>query len=146
MKRLRVLLVDDSPAFLYAARALLQTLPDAKCIATATSAEAALQKIELLKPDLVLMDITMPGMGGIEATRRICANFNAPIVVLATLHDLTVYRTIAMQNGAYQLISKADFAFEIPQLIAQLRQCRAPSIQPGFQKMTASASAVKSHP
>lgn len=119
MKKIRVLLADDSPAFLYAAEALLATVREVEHVDAAASAEAALQMIPSSSPDLVLMDLMMPGMNGIEATRIISALPDAPEVVLVTLHDAAEYRIAAMKNGACDLISKKDFAIAIPDLIAR---------------------------
>jgi DNA-binding NarL/FixJ family response regulator len=66
-------------------------------------------KSSRLQPDLVLMDMVMPGMNGIEATRRIKALKQPPRVVILSLHDNSEYRTAASAMGSDGYISKAEF-------------------------------------
>ena len=69
----RVLVVDDQRPFRVAASAVLRRTPGFELVGEAASGEEAVERVAALAPDLVLMDITMPGMGGIEATRAITA-------------------------------------------------------------------------
>ena len=71
MKNVRILLVDDNPEFLKSARTFLSGHPHLEEVANVSSGKAALELIGDLSPDLLLMDIVMPGMNGIETTRRI---------------------------------------------------------------------------
>ena len=71
----RVLLVDDQPPFLDAARAVIETLDEFEVIGEAATGEEALLATEDFKPDLVVMDIHLPGINGLEATRQ-----SAPLV------------------------------------------------------------------
>lgn len=120
MKKIRVMLIDDSKMFLYAAIALLATVPEAEVVSTATSAATALDEISSAAPDLILMDYSMPGMNGIDAVRLISADPSAPLVMLVSMHDSPEYRSAAIANGALGLIPKSKFGIEIPDLIASL--------------------------
>jgi DNA-binding NarL/FixJ family response regulator len=71
MERIRVLVVDDHPVFRYGMRALLSAEPDIELVGEATDGEEAIQLAASLHPDVILMDLNMPGTNGIEATRRI---------------------------------------------------------------------------
>jgi DNA-binding NarL/FixJ family response regulator len=71
MERIRVLVADDHPVFRYGMRALLSAEPDTELVGEATDGEAAIQLATSLRPDVILMDLNMPGTNGIEATRRI---------------------------------------------------------------------------
>lgn len=105
----RILLVDDNPTFLNAAVHALTVDPRIEVVGSALSGQEGLELILQKQPDLVLMDVAMPGMNGIEATRLIKAQPNAPRVVILTSHDLSHYRTAAKAVGADSFISKADF-------------------------------------
>lgn len=72
---MKVLLVDDSPDALFLLRKRLENKKPFKIVGEATSGEEALGQIEELKPDLVIMDVRMPGIGGVEATRLIKERF-----------------------------------------------------------------------
>lgn len=78
----RVLVVDDSLPFREATRELIHATAGFECIGDANSGEAAVEQATRLDPDLVLMDVRMPGIGGIEAARRIGASIARSIVVL----------------------------------------------------------------
>jgi DNA-binding NarL/FixJ family response regulator len=84
----RVLVVDDSLPFREATRDLIQGTAGFEWIGDATSGEAAIEQAARLEPDLVLMDVRMPGIGGVEAARRIGASIAMAIVVLITGADL----------------------------------------------------------
>jgi DNA-binding NarL/FixJ family response regulator len=71
MERIRVLVADDHPVFRYGMRALLSAEPDIELVGEATDGEEAIQLAASLRPDVILMDLNMPGTNGIEATRRI---------------------------------------------------------------------------
>ena len=116
----RILLVDDSPTFLDAAVHALMADPRIEVVGSALSGQEGLELIAQKQPDLVLMDVAMPGMNGMEATRLIKAQPNAPRVVILTSHDLSHYRTAAKAVGADSFISKADFDSQLFPLLETL--------------------------
>jgi DNA-binding NarL/FixJ family response regulator len=83
----RVVIADDDHLFAAMLRARLSAHPDFDVVGIADDGRAALALAEQLEPDLVLMDLNMPAVDGIEATRRICALPAAPRVVLVTGED-----------------------------------------------------------
>ena len=96
---IRILVADDHPVFRFGLRALLEAQPDMVVVGEAESGAAAVQMARSLQPDLLLMDINMPGMNGIEATRQITAVDTHPAILIITmLDDDTVFT--AMQAGA----------------------------------------------
>jgi len=105
----RVLLVDDSQTFLDAAVHALAADPRIEIVGSALSGQEGLKLVVQKQPDLVLMDVAMPGMNGMEATRLIKAQANAPHVVILTSYDISHYRVAAKAVGADSFISKADF-------------------------------------
>ena len=114
---LRILLVDDSPTFLYAITRALTLDPRIDIVGQATSGHEALGLVSEVQPDLVLMDVAMPGMNGLEATRHIKAQPNPPRVFVLTSHDIAHYRTAAKAAGADSFVSKADFGTQLLPLI-----------------------------
>jgi DNA-binding NarL/FixJ family response regulator len=116
----RVLLVDDSPLFLESAANLLAIFPELEIVGRALSGRAALEQTAALAPDLVLMDLAMPAMNGLQATRLIKAQPNPPRVVIVTLHDDLDYRAAAEVVGADGFIVKSNFASELVLLVGRL--------------------------
>ena len=126
MKSRRVLLVDDSQVFLKAAeRFLLHGVPGFELAGKATSGEQAITMVAALRPDLVLMDLAMPGMNGLEATRRIKQQHDAPKVLIVTLHDESTYRVLAKDAGADGFLLKENFVTELPGLVTSLFETTA---------------------
>jgi DNA-binding NarL/FixJ family response regulator len=117
MANTRILVVDDSTDFLESVALLLAAAPGVTVVGSARSGEEALVEVERLQPDLVLMDIGLPGMGGIEATRRIKARDRAPRLLLLTLHDSVEYRRAGEHAGADGFLSKLDFTTAISAML-----------------------------
>jgi len=116
----RVLLVDDSPAILRSLAAFLKGSPRMQVVEMVNSGEQALERVHELRPDLVLMDITMPGMGGLEATRRIKARPGAPRVVVVSLNDDPAYRAAARTVGGDGFVGKCEINEELMPVIENL--------------------------
>jgi DNA-binding NarL/FixJ family response regulator len=125
MEPIRTLLVDDSPEFLEAAKSFLSTDPDIEIIGQANSGRGALQQVARLGPELVLMDLAMPGMNGLEATCHIKAQPGAPHVVILTLHDNPEYRALAEAAHADGFVAKSEFGVQLLPLIHTLRSNEA---------------------
>ena len=120
MKPKRVLLVDDHDVFLRTAARLVQSIPDLEVVGQASRGDRAIELIATLHPDLVLMDLSMPGMSGLAATRRIKRQHDGPKVIIVTLHNEREYRDLARDAGADGFISKDDLVVELPTLVATL--------------------------
>jgi DNA-binding NarL/FixJ family response regulator len=120
MLPLRILLVDDSVQFLDVVARTLATVPAIEIVGRALSGRDALEQVTQLQPDLVLMDVAMPNMNGLEATRRIKTQADAPRVVILTLHDAPEYRAAAEAVGADNFVSKAEFNAQMLPLIRTL--------------------------
>lgn len=110
----RVLLVDDDPMVVSGLRSILSSAADIDVVATASTGEEALHQVTLHFPDLVLMDIQMPGMGGIEATRRLINSARAPKVVALTSFDTDDHLIRALDAGADGYILKDIPPTELP--------------------------------
>jgi two-component system invasion response regulator UvrY len=104
-----VLIVDDQAPFRRAAGAVVAVTPGFEVVAEAESGEAAVEAVERLTPDLVLMDINMPGISGIEATRRIAASHPRTIVVLLSTYNADDLPADAASCGAAAYVNKEEF-------------------------------------
>jgi two-component system invasion response regulator UvrY len=103
---IRVLLVDDHAVVRMGFRLLLQSVADMSVVAEAESGEAACQLYAELNPDVVVMDLAMPGMGGLEALRRIRARHANAQVLTLSAHDDPMHARRALQEGALGFLSK----------------------------------------
>jgi DNA-binding NarL/FixJ family response regulator len=117
---IRILLVDDNPEFLEAAKRFIKSEKQIKIIGTALSGQEAIEKVKELNPDLVLMDLAMPDMNGLEATRQIKKQSSAPHVVILTLHDTPEYREASEAVGADGFVPKSDFGVQLLPLVKVL--------------------------
>ena len=107
MKKLRLMLVDDQSLFREALRTLLALQPDFEIVAEAENGERAVALAKTHKPDVILMDLRMPVMGGVEATRRVLAAAPAARVVVLTTFEEDEEIFEAMRAGAVGYLLKA---------------------------------------
>ncbi len=105
-KRIQILVVDDSPLALQTTCSFLETQPTIEIVGTARDGRQALEQVETLRPDLVLMDIQMPEMNGLEATRQLRSHSPGTRVILVTSHDTQEARSAALASGAHGFVPK----------------------------------------
>lgn len=103
---IRVALVDDEELVRTGFRMMLGAQPDIDVAGEAADGDDALELLETCEADVVLMDIRMPRMDGVEATRRICAEGGGPRVLILTTFDLDQYAYSALKAGASGFILK----------------------------------------
>jgi len=113
MQKIRVLVVDDHTIVRDGICALLALVGDIEVVGEAVNGNEALKMVAQLQPDVVLMDIAMPIMGGLEATRRITREFPKTKVLVVTQHDDKEYVFPVLESGASGLISKAGASSEL---------------------------------
>ena len=119
-----VLVVDDSELLRSSVVGLLEIrFPHAR-IHTAEDGKAALESAHALRPDVVLMDINLPGIDGIEATRRIRAEFPSADVVMLTTHDTPQHRLAAARAGAAAFIPKQKMDARLAPVLQKLLRAR----------------------
>jgi two-component system invasion response regulator UvrY len=106
MQNLRVLLVDDHEVVRAGYRRLLESTGDIEVVAEASDGEAAYQMYFKVQPTVVVMDLTMPGSGGLDASRRILARDNGARILVFSVHENEIFLNRALDLGVLGYISK----------------------------------------
>lgn len=130
MGSISILLVDDNPQFLEAAGHFLEKDPCLTIVGYALSGESALDQISQTRPALVLLDLAMPGMNGLEVTRRLKSQPNSPRVIILSLHDHDEYRLAAQAAEADGFVIKSEFGVQLLPTIHHLFNDIAPALAP----------------
>ena len=108
MERIRLLLVDDEPTIRRGLRMRLELEPDVEVVGEAANGLSAIDQVAALGPTVVLMDVEMPVMDGISATKAISQRNPAPAVVVLSIHDDRETIQRAAEAGASSFVPKAD--------------------------------------
>lgn len=115
--KFRTVLVDDNRPFLILARHLLGLCPEIEFVGEGYDGHDAVRLAMSLKPDLIVMDLAMPGMGGLQATRLIKAQAAAPRVIIASHYDDAAHRDFVAQVGAEGFVNKQRYEIEVSALV-----------------------------
>ncbi len=116
----RTLLVDDNKTFLAAVRNFLMMVPDIEIVGEANDGWTAVEMAKELNPDLVLLDIVMPEMNGLEVAQALKGSLPPPRIVFLSMHDSASYRTAARELGAFGYVGKGDFVADLIPIIDRL--------------------------
>lgn len=111
--KIRVILVDDHNVVRSGLRRLLELGGDVEVVAEANSGEQACDIYNQFQPDVLVMDLSMPGIGGLEALRRILSVAPKAKVVIFTMHENAVFATQALSTGARGYVAKSSFADDL---------------------------------
>lgn len=122
MKLIRVLLADDHTLVRAGMRKLLESIPDLDVVGEAADGLGLLALVEQLRPDLVLMDIAMPGLNGLEATARVTKAWPDIRVVILSMHQSEEYVRQALRNGAAAYLLKDAAPAELDIAIKAVRR------------------------
>ena len=109
MAGIRVLIVDDQLPFRRAAEAVVESTETFVVVGTVASGEEALTAVESLRPDLVLMDVNLPGISGVEASRRVRATHPEIVVVLLSSYDEAEFLDMTPDCGSSAYVPKSAF-------------------------------------
>lgn len=115
MSKIRVLLVDDSPTMLKLLSKIIESDPGLEVAGVASDGREAVRKAEMLRPELIMMDLDMPIMDGVEATRHIMCDNPTPILIVTGSHDRgptsSAYKAIGA--GAVEVVQKPENALDL---------------------------------
>jgi DNA-binding NarL/FixJ family response regulator len=100
---------DYEPMRMILKRILKKNFSSIKSVGESETAEDALVKIPEFKPEIALIDISLPGMDGIELIRRLKSQCETICILVVTAHEVEFYREKALQAGAHDIASKSDF-------------------------------------
>ena len=106
----RVLVIDDSEVFLEAASQVVSAVPDFRLIGRAATGEEGVALATNERPDLVIVDVILPGIDGLETCRRLHALTPPPMVILCSVEDDPRRRIEGLPCGGSPFLSKADFS------------------------------------
>lgn len=129
--KIRILVVDDQPLVRAGFGMILQSEDDLELVGEATTGKQAIAAVNTLRPDVVLMDIRMPEMDGVEATRQICSAPDAPAVLILTTFDLDEYVYESLRAGASGFMLKdapGDDLIDAVRVVAHGDAMIAPSV------------------
>ena len=117
LSKIKILLADDHAMLRQGIRMLLDNEPDFEVVAEAGDGEEAVRLCKTYKPDIVLMDVGMPKLGGLEATRQIKASYPEISVLVLTIHDDEEYVIGFLEAGATGYLMKSSYGVELLQAI-----------------------------
>jgi DNA-binding NarL/FixJ family response regulator len=126
VETVQVLVVDDQAPFRIAARNVVKRTEGFELVGEAATGEEGVEQVALLEPDLVLMDINMPGINGIEATRQIVASGSDAVVFLCSTYQLSDLPVDAPTSGARAYVNKEALA---PSVLRRLWDERAEPVE-----------------
>lgn len=115
--QIKVVVVDDHPMVAEGIQSILESYPDIDVVATLGHAQAVIDQLDALAPDVILMDLNMPGLGGLSATEMVLERRPETRVVILSMHDNPEYIASALSHGARGYLLKEVPTDEIKQAI-----------------------------
>ena len=109
----KILIVDDDMRFRRFVRELLSPEEDLQVVGEAVDGQEAIRKAQELKPDLALVDISMPRMNGLDVTRRLKKILPEIAIIILTIHDIDEYKKAAIASGASAYVVKKTMMAEL---------------------------------
>jgi len=122
LSQIKILLVDDHAVVRMGFKMLIEAEADIKVIGEAESGEVAVKLFQELKPDIIVMDITMPGIGGLEAIDRIMAKDKNTKILVLSAHEDSVHPKRVLNAGAMGYLTKRSAAEELIKAIKSIHQ------------------------
>jgi two-component system invasion response regulator UvrY len=122
LSQIKILLVDDHAVVRMGFKMLIEAEADIKVVGEAESGEAAVKLFQELKPDIIVIDITMPGIGGLEAIDRIMAKDKNTKILVLSAHEDSVHPKRVLNAGAMGYLTKRSAAEELIKAIKSIHQ------------------------
>jgi DNA-binding NarL/FixJ family response regulator len=122
MARTRILIADDHAVVRRGVRAILESQPGWEIVGEATTGREAVEQVKKLRPDVVVLDIGMPDLNGLEATRRIMKEASGTEVLVLTMHNSGELTREILRAGARAVVSKSDADDTLVMAVKALRQ------------------------
>ncbi len=113
MENVKIVIADDHELLRDGLKATLAGVEGYVVVGEATNGTDAMSLVEELKPDIVIMDVTMPGLDGISATKRIAEDFSPTRVIILSMHEEGIYAVNAFKAGAMAYVLKGTAAVEV---------------------------------
>lgn len=121
MEKSSIFIIDDHPVIMHGVKSVLSKQPDMDIVGEAHDAESALKSLQKLQPDVIILDITLKGISGIDLIPRIKEKLNNSLIVIYSMHSTPNYIQRSIKAGAKGYVFKSD---EIKDLIAAIRDVR----------------------
>jgi DNA-binding NarL/FixJ family response regulator len=115
-----IMLVDDNQSFLEVAQEFIETFDDMQIVTIAYCGADALEALEQRQPDILVVDVSMPGMTGLEVTRQVTERWPELRVVILTMLDTTAHRNVAIAAGADAFVAKASMDKDLIPVLREL--------------------------
>jgi DNA-binding NarL/FixJ family response regulator len=125
-----ILIVDDDPPFRTLVRRIVEQHADLRLAGEAADGREAIQRTHELRPDLVLLDLVLPGVNGLEATRQIKIDYPAIKVIIVTVHTEEAYQRAADESGADAFLLKKTLMTALLPTIRSMLGLRGPPNPP----------------
>lgn len=122
MDCISIVIADDNPEFVRTITRFLQQENGLRIVGAASNGEELLALAAETMPDVILLDLQMPEMGGLEALPVLRAGHPGSVIIIMTLLDVEVYRQYALERGADHFVAKTEVAAELLPLIHQCQQ------------------------
>jgi DNA-binding NarL/FixJ family response regulator len=143
MSNIKVLIVDNSREFRHSLKRLLRACPDIEIVGEAEDGHEALNLSRHLEPDVVLMDVRMPGPNGLESTRMLRREMPGVEVIVLSQHDIEEYREEALASGACVYVIKKHMVDELIPAIHTIASCGSESFKEGTSRSGHSERGVR---
>ena len=124
--RVTILIADDNPRLRALIQRLLAQEPDLNIVGEAANGADAIRMADQLRPDIIVMDLVMPGVTGLEAMRRIKMNHPATKVIITTVHRQNAYLRAAEASGTDAFLIKRTLMTTLVPTIRRLLECMSP--------------------
>lgn len=118
-KTVKILLCDDNDNFRQLLTQYIKAMPGVEVVGEAVDGVDVIEKTELLNPDLVLMDLSMPNQSGLDATKTIKERWPEKSVIILTLYEDSVYKELADEFNADGFIAKSSIKAQLPSVIEE---------------------------